>query len=63
MKINLQLFGQDWPPFYGIEQIVAKIDKIAKLDEKINELLIEREEYVKDLKEAIEKENSKKTKG
>ena len=31
---------------------------ISKIDEKINALLIEREKYVTDLKEAIKKENS-----
>lgn len=51
--------GVELPPFYGVETLVKKIEKIAKLDEKINELLIERESYVADLKEAIEKENSK----
>ena len=52
--------GFGFPPAYGIEQIMTKIDKIAKIDEKINALLIEREEYVKDLKDAIKKENSAK---
>ena len=47
------------PPYYGVEDVVKKIEKIAKLDEKINELLVERESYVEDLKEAIAKENSK----
>lgn len=51
----------DWvPPYYGIETIIKKVDKISKVDEKINELLIEREQYVTELKEAIEKENSRK---
>lgn len=47
------------PPLYGVEDVIKKIDKIAKIDEKINALLIERESYVADLKEAIAKENSK----
>ena len=51
--------GHAFPPFYGVEDVMKKIEKIAKLDEKINELLIERESYVADLKEAIEKQNSK----
>ena len=51
--------GLAFPPFYGVEDVMKKIDKIAKIDEKINELLIERESYVADLKEAVEKENSK----
>lgn len=50
------------PPFYGTEDIIAKIDEISKIDEKINALLIEREQLVTDLKEAIEKENSIKNK-
>lgn len=59
-KINIQLFGQDFPPYYGIEEIKEKVDKIADIDLKINELFILREEYVKDFKEAIEKENNRK---
>ena len=53
--IKIQLFGQAFPPFYGVESIEQKIDKITKIDEKINELAIEREKYVADLKEEIEK--------
>lgn len=45
--------GLGCPPYYGTEKAVDIIDKIAKLDEKINELLIEREKYVADLKETI----------
>lgn len=41
------------PPYYGVESIEKKIDKIAKLDAKINELFILREQYVEELKEAI----------
>lgn len=52
--------GQACPPYYGIEEIKEKIDKIADIDLKINELFILREEYVKNLKEAIEKENNRK---
>lgn len=47
--------GFDCPPLYGIESIEKKIDKISKIDEKINELLIEREHYVAELKEEIKK--------
>lgn len=47
--------GFDFPPLYGIESIEKKIDKISKIDEKINELLIEREHYVAELKEEIKK--------
>lgn len=50
------------PPLYGIEDIMSMIDNISKVDEKINALLIEREQLVTDLKEAIEKENSIKNK-
>ena len=53
--IKLQLFGQACPPLYGVESLEAKIDKITKVDEKINELAIEREKYVADLKEEIKK--------
>lgn len=60
--MNIQLFGGTCPPFYGTEDIIAKIDEISKIDEKINALLIEREQLVTDLKEAIEKENSIKNK-
>ena len=59
-KINIQLFGQDFPPFYGVEDITNKINDILKIDEKINELFIIREQKVEDLKKAIEKENSSK---
>jgi hypothetical protein len=52
--------GLAFPPYYGVEAIVKKIDKISAIDEKINTLLIEREQYVTELKEAIEKEDSKK---
>jgi chorismate mutase len=51
--------GFDFPPLYGIESIEKKIDKISKIDEKINELLIEREHYVAELKEEIKKQNNK----
>ena len=43
------------PPLYGTETIMQKIEEISKIDEKINELAIEREKYVKDLKEEIKK--------
>lgn len=50
--------GRALPPYYGVESIVKKIDKIAEIDAKINELLILREEYVTDLKETIKAENT-----
>ena len=56
--MNIQLFGRDFPPFYNIQTIMEKVDEITKVDEKINALLIEREQLVTDLKEAIKKENS-----
>ena len=56
--MDIQLFGRDFPPLYSIQSIIDKIDEISKIDEKINALLIEREKYVTDLKEAIKKENS-----
>lgn len=56
--MNIQLFGRDFPPFYSIQTIIEKVDEITKVDEKINALLIEREQLVTDLKEAIKKENS-----
>lgn len=46
------------PPYYGTESILKKIDKIAELDVKINELLVLREQYVADLKEAIKTEDT-----
>lgn len=52
--------GEAAPPYYGVESIEKKIDRIAKLDEKINELLIKREQYVEDLKEAIKNQNTLK---
>ena len=53
--IKIQLFGQAFPPFYGVESIEKKIDKISEIDEKINALAIEREKYVADLKEETKK--------
>ena len=43
------------PPLYGTETAVSIIEKISNIDEKINELAIEREKYVKDLKKEIQK--------
>lgn len=59
-EIDIQLFGKDCPPLYGIQSIIDKIDEIAKVDEKINELAIVREALVKDLKEEIKKANTVK---
>ena len=52
--------GEWMPPFYGTEGLFDIIDKITKVDEKINELAIEREEYVKALKKEIKKINTNK---
>ena len=48
------------PPLYGTETAVSIIEKISNIDEKINELAIEREKYVKDLKKEIQKVNTAK---
>lgn len=58
--IDLQLFGRDFPPFYKKEDILETIDRISKIDEAINDLAIQRETYVKDLKEKIEKAKNNK---
>ena len=55
--MNIQFFGQAFPPWYGEIDLV---DKISGIDEKINELFIVREKYVEDLKKAIEKKNNSK---
>lgn len=49
--------GEWSPPYYGTDDAVKIIEKIAKVDEKINELAIEREGYVKTLKAEIKKLN------
>lgn len=60
MKFNAQLFGKYCPPLYGKADIYDIIDRISKVDEKINELAIEREQYVKDLKEKLEEARNSK---
>lgn len=52
--------GEAAPPYYKKETIEEIIDKIAKLDVKINEQFILREQYVEDLKKAIEAQNTVK---
>lgn len=52
--------GRWAPPAYGVEDAVSIIEKISSIDEKINELAIEREKYVKDLKAEIKKINTTK---
>lgn len=49
--------GKGCPPYYGVEDAVTVIDKIADIDVKINELMIQREAYVEDLKEKLKKAN------
>ena len=58
--INIQLFGQDFPPLYGVEEIMHKIDEISNIDKQINELLIKREIKVEDLKKSIAEANKNK---
>lgn len=53
MKFNSQLFGRHMPPLYGKADVFDIIAKISKVDEKINKLAIEREQYVKDLEEKV----------
>ena len=53
--INLQLFGDICPPWYNETEIM---DKISKIDEKINELFIIRAEYVETLKKSIQEKNT-----
>lgn len=55
--INIQLFGDACPPWYGEKEV---IERIAEIDEKINELFILREKYVEDFKKSIEKKNTSK---
>lgn len=52
-KFNAQLFGKTAPPLYKLEEVMEVINKISVVDEKINELMIQREVYVKDLKQKI----------
>ena len=54
-KFNAQLFGKHFPPLYKLEECMEVIKKISDIDEKINELMIQRELYVKDLKEKVKK--------
>ena len=52
--------GWGCPPSYGIKDALRIIKDISKIDEKINELAIEREKYVKDLEKEIQKINTDK---
>lgn len=45
--------GRVSPPLYKLEEVMEVVNKISTVDEKINELLIQREVYVKDLKEKV----------
>ena len=55
LKFDPQLFGRDFPPLYKLEEVMEVVNKISAIDEEINEKLIQRELYVKDLKEKIKK--------
>ena len=50
--------GKFVPPLYGIDDAVKIVNKITDIDEKINELMIQREAYVADLKKTIEKKDT-----
>ena len=52
--------GKFVPPLYGVESTIKTIDKITSIDEQINKLLIQREHYVKELKQSIEKDDNSK---
>ena len=52
--------GKLMPPLYGIEDAVKIVNKINDIDVKINALFIQREQYVADLKKAIEEKNTTK---
>ena len=45
--------GRVRPPLYKLEQVMVVVNKIAAIDVQINELMIQRELYVKDLKQKI----------
>lgn len=45
--------GRVSPPLYKLEEVMEVIDKISIVDEQINELMIKRELYVKDLKQKV----------
>ena len=47
--------GKWCPPFYGEEDIMNMINDISDIDIKINELMLQREKYVKALKEKLDK--------
>lgn len=55
--MNIQLFGVDFPPLYKEQDIIKDVEDITAIDEKINELAIEREERVKALKEKLKNAN------
>ena len=52
-KFNAQLFGRMRPPLYKLEEVMEVVNKIAGIDTQVNELMIQRELYVKDLKQKI----------
>ncbi len=54
--------GKDCPPFYHVEEALTIINDITIIDEKINNLAIEREARVADLKAKLKENNSAKIK-
>lgn len=50
--------GKAFPPYYFKEDAIKLIDKITKVDEKINALMIEREQYVAELKEKLKEKDT-----
>lgn len=45
--------GRLRPPLYKLEEVMEVVNKISNIDEEINEKLIQRELYVKDLKAKV----------
>lgn len=45
--------GRVSPPLYKLEEVMEITNKISDIDEQINELMIKRELYVKDLKQKV----------
>lgn len=52
-EINIQLFGPACPPLYGEKKLEELVDEISSIDEKMNELAIQREAVVKAFKEKV----------
>lgn len=45
--------GRISPPLYKLGEAMEVVNKISEIDEQINDLMIKRELYVKDLKQKI----------